>query len=631
MPQVGQSALPLGEMRNSELFSNHWLEHRLPLEPEWAEVRADAEKALKRIAKIWKEQKSLVAHYDSEASLEHAFIQPIFAELDWKIVYQTFLRGRKPDYALFLDDKAHRAAVTAGRDSTDYWNHPKLLADAKVWHISLDRPSVVNEKREFPPEQIEWYLDKSRLDFAILTNGKFWRLIPRELSHDQPRFETYLEVDLPSLIETATVSTDLFQRERAVDDFVRFYLFFGPHAYREIEGRVPLVKRAMTGSSEYRLGVGEDLKERVFEALRLCIEGFLKHSPNKLDPTQDLAQARAQSFILLYRLLFILYAEDRGLLPYRKNKAYTENRSLGRTRDEIAGPLDRAAINAKNESFDVKSTAMWDDLKLLFDIINSGKKPYGVPAYNGGMFDEDSHPFLNQKTLPDFYLARVIDHLSRALDEDHPDHGLFRVDYRDLRIQHLGSIYEGLLELHPHVAMEPMREIREQSTAKRKGGGRSEKIVPVRDPIPEGYEASGKTYRPGEIYLLTDKGERRATGSYYTPNHIVDYLVERTLRPLCEQIGASLLAEIDAAETALASAPKTEQSEIKSRIKRLKVEFDDRVLQLKVLDPAIRAFPDSRLPIPRGRNRHPSFDRRHRGRSTQRRRIRADLLEASGG
>ena len=78
-------------------------------------------------------------------------------------------------------------------------------------------------------------------------------------------------------------------------------------------------------SSEYSVGVGEELKDRVFEALRLCIEGFIKHGPNNLDPSRDLRECQEHSLIFLYRLLFIMYAEDRGLLPYRLNQPYTNN------------------------------------------------------------------------------------------------------------------------------------------------------------------------------------------------------------------------------------------------------------------------------------------------------------------
>src|SRR5207249_1723560 len=149
------------------------------------------------------------------------------------------------------------------------------------------------------------------------------------------------------------------------------------------------------------------------------------------------------SFILLYRLLFIMYAEDRRLLPYRVNRLYTNNRSLARHRDEIASRLDHPGASEQTD-FSREATAIWDGLADLFDLIDRGHARYGVPAYNGGLFDPDAHPFLIEKKVPDWYIARVIDQLGRAPDPDRRQEGLFRVDYRDLAIQHLGGIYEGL-------------------------------------------------------------------------------------------------------------------------------------------------------------------------------------------
>ncbi len=86
------------------------------------------------------------------------------------------------------------------RRHEDFWAHAALVADAKAWHVNLDRPTRVGARREYPPEQIEWYLDRSRLDYRILTNGRLWRLVPRVRGTNKPRFQTYLEVDLLHLL-----------------------------------------------------------------------------------------------------------------------------------------------------------------------------------------------------------------------------------------------------------------------------------------------------------------------------------------------------------------------------------------------------------------------------------------------
>src|SRR5204862_6352002 len=117
---------------------------------------------------------------------------------------------------------------------------------------------------------------------------------------------------------------------------------------------------------------------RVFEALRLCVEGYIKHAPNNLDPARDLRDCQEHSLILLYRLLFILYAEDRGLLPYRINQTYTNNRSLARHRDEVAARLDQVQIGLRTTDYSRETTDLWTGLQDLFDLIDSGHRRYGV-------------------------------------------------------------------------------------------------------------------------------------------------------------------------------------------------------------------------------------------------------------
>src|SRR5207237_5051630 len=131
------------------------------------------------------------------------------------------------------------------------------------------------------------------------------------------------------------------------------------------------------------LGVSEELKERVFEALRLSIEGLLTHKPNGLTADHDLELCQRQSFVFLYRLLFILFAEDRGYLPYQKNDVYTRNRSLARFRMEVATKLDNMRRGLDREGFKNNSVNLWGELKALCEIVDSGNRRYEVPPYNG--------------------------------------------------------------------------------------------------------------------------------------------------------------------------------------------------------------------------------------------------------
>ncbi len=355
----------------------------------------------------------------------------------------------------------------------------------------------------------------------------------------------------------------------------------GEYSLLESVRRKSLIRRAAEGSSEYRLGVSEGLKGQAFEALRVCIEGFLAYGPNGLEPARDLLLCREQGFILLCRLLFILFAEDRRLLPYGVNPRYTKNRALGRVRDEVAQRMERVQQGVE-EDYDRDSTALWEDLDGLFDLIDKGHASYGVPAYNGGLFDAEAHAFLAQKKLSDWHLARVIDHLGRAIDPDKPAAGYFRVDYRDLAIQHLGGIYEGLLELHPRLASERMIVY-----ARRVHGVREEIVRPESERSPSGFDKTDIAYPSGSVYLITDKGERRAFGSYYTPDHIVDAIVRETLGPLCAAAWDQLRAEAEACRERMERAKGVERETLGRELAGLETDYPERVLRLRVLDPAM--------------------------------------------
>ena len=216
--------------------------------------------------------------------------------------------------------------------------------------------------------------------------------------------------------------------------------------------------------------------------------------------------------------------------------------------------------------------AIWEDLQLLFDLVDAGHQRYGVTEYNGGLFDSEAHPFLNEKCIADPYMARVIDQLGRAVDPLHPRAGLFRVDYRDLAIQHLGDIYEGLLELQPIRASEDMCVIR-----RRVKGRLEERYVPESNPLPQGWQVTDIRVRKGAIYFQTRKGERRATGSYYTPDHIVDNIVENTLGPLCKGVSDQLQREIEEIATQLAAVPMNEHPALQARRDELHCSYGNRI------------------------------------------------------
>ena len=187
---------------------------------------------------------------------------------------------------------------------------------------------------------------------------------------------------------------------------------------------------------------------------------------------------------------------------------------------------------------------------------------------------DDSSPeadvarFLSSYKIPDRELALGLDLMARDIDEKR--HDLAFIDYKSLGVRQLGSIYEGLLEFKLRIAPVEIAVIK---------GKKTEETVPYTEAqqkkltiIKEGRgkDAREKVLSKGTVYLENDRRERKATGSYYTPDYIVKYIVEHTvgpiiaekletLRPIFREAEKTLKAERDKVKRwdARTSAPKT--------------------------------------------------------------------------
>jgi len=167
--------------------------------------------------------------------------------------------------------------------------------------VDLDKVSK-NEYNisENPSLQIWTYLEDTEQKWGILTNGRIWRLYCKERRRDN-----YLEIDLLRLNE----SND-------TDTFKFFYYFFRKDAFVKSKEGQAFLDRVLNESKEYAEKIGDDLKDNVYWAMKRIADGFINQKSNHLDNPDLVTLARVQNntMILLYRFLFLLYAEGKGLL-----------------------------------------------------------------------------------------------------------------------------------------------------------------------------------------------------------------------------------------------------------------------------------------------------------------------------
>ena len=396
---------------------------------------------------------------------------------------------RKPDY-LFTATEADVQDFTGDIYTPDQLKRALAIGDAKRWGVNLDRSGGKNERN--PSQQIDEYLRYSELKWGILTDGQYWRIYERNSS----KHNIYYEVDLFSLLKNGG--------DDATSDFYYFYLFFRREAF------VPggWLERILDGSTTYAENLSDQLEDEVYNALELIAQGFLNYRRNRLEAAPATLQIIYEhSLVLLYRLLFVFYAESRDILPMTDNKAYADRQSLSAIKKEVAQMVDfhPTALDRL-----VDDGTIYSRLSTLFFNIDQGSPEYAISPYNGRLFSDDEHTFLADKFVGGAYLGKAIDRLARVPDTtDKKGKKRVFVDYRDLDIRHLGAIYEKLLEYQLDIATEPL--------TLKKG-----KYIPAKD---------GDTVikQPGQVFLRTGNNERKITGSYYTPDYIVSFIVQHTL------------------------------------------------------------------------------------------------------
>ena len=484
-------------VKNQSLFSDYYLDSLIVEQPQWTDT-PDIESDYAAIKELFDAVVPNAEHLN-EAQTEEGFIRPLLRKLghvfEVQPTLQTSQGTRVPDYAFFASGDAHDAALT-DINTNQFFRTALAVGDAKAWSRNLDRKTQGGGdpfNNQNPNYQIDFYLRGADKDWGILTNGRQWRLYHRQTSY---RLDNFYEVDLAALLSE---NGDL-------DSFRYFYNLFRGNAFLPDPSETSFLDLVLEESQQYTVGISDDLKNRVYDALRLLIGGFLDFPHNTFDSANPpLDEIQTNCLILLYRILFILYAESRDLLPL-DNRNYAVQYSLDHLATNSHETLDSGIAFAPGASL------YWTRLRQLFTLINDGWEDH-IPQYNGGLFNPGQHPFLERYVIGDDTLAQVIELLTRTERGE-------RITYRDLDVRHLGDIYEGLLEYQPRIADQDLVIVSNR--------GR-ETVTPSKSS--PGQEVA---YQEGEVYLLTDNDERKATGSYYTPDYIVRYIVENTLAPLCE-------------------------------------------------------------------------------------------------
>ena len=513
------------------LFSNDFLIQSIVKLPDWKDLDSETvDRFYESLKEIF--NKFPVAQKPNESQTETDLIWPILERLGWtaSLKQQNLTaQGRQdvPDGLLFADDAAKEQANGFPEEWKRY-QFGLAIVECKRWFRPLDRRSELLDEMTAPSTQILRYLRRvddltnGKLRWGILTNGARWRLYYQGA---QSVSEQFLEIDLGKILNVydrgngfATLSESELHHWLTV-----FILIFRCEAF--LPGATDprtFHQRSIDESKFYEERVAGNLSELVFEK----VFPELARAVAAAAPEAPLAQVRDAALIFLYRLLFILYAEDRDLLPVRDTRY--DDYAL---RDKVRGDVGRR--KDQNDVFSDSAARYWNAIDDLCLAVDQGDTSIGLPPYNGGLFDRENLPLLEGVRLGDQVVANVID----ALSFEQTEHGRRYINYRDLGVQQLGSIYERLLEY------ELVRE-------------------------------------EGEIVVRPNIFARKESGSYYTPDDLVGLIVKETVGPLVRRCMGNF--ESKTAEFAQSDLP----DDLKIGLLK-EADPAEKLLELKICDPAM--------------------------------------------
>ncbi len=441
----------------------------------------------------------------NEAQLEDEFVKPLIAQLGWHSVKQINLsaqgKSQELDWALTLNQTAADSLKTSREPQ-----HITVVVECKAPSIALDNGKANASNPHF---QLMQYLNMYRVSYGFLTNGRLWRFYNNETLHSKKAF---LEFDLSALMALP----DAKEQACALGLFAQFFALasYSP----VVQGASTSIQATASRAADYAFELESNLKsviygtdgeDSVFERIGQAI-----HARN---PAASMGEVYENAMVLLYRLLFVVYFEDK-------------NRALLDAHPHYA----RHSLASIYEGLKTAPPALHDGifaLRHLFTILDEGAEDIRVPLFNGGLFDPEQSPLLNVgKLLSNAQLQAL---LAQLLYKTQSGQALFdtRRDYKNMTITHLGRIYEGLLE-YRFIQAEGERptyvEYKKGKTttdayfsayalaAFKKAAIKDKSIVILRE----------IALSEGQIYLRSASNSRKTTASYYTPTELSSFLIK---------------------------------------------------------------------------------------------------------
>ena len=469
-------------MKNNGLFSSLFIEELKD------SVKLDdaAQGRMATLAQTWRTRNT----QDSE-SLWESFLKQALSYLEFVPPVNPTVPGIYPLYEDYNFSKCISALYLAPPES------------------DIDNTSVGS----FYPAKLLSQLKERKLNWGILTDGASWRLYSTKSSRP---YEDYVELPLEEALEESDEA-----------EYGLFEAFFHKECFLNDElGMMNDEKKEKQEIYHSKLDFFRKESERILtekvktpflaqvdEVLQYICNGFIFDTQKSGEEytEEERGEIFESAVKLIYRCLFLFYAEARRLLPSDPDKA-----DLYR-RHSIQALCEEARKFRWGERRDTDQYDLWKHLKGLVNAVNDGDTEYGIMGYNGGLFDDEEERFLGQHQLRNDFLSRALYLLAFVEPFDNESDGEYAIPYEDLEVRHLGELYENILEYTVQLA--------DADRIRR----RTKKGVEMLLASQTTKKAGDRLIKKGDVYFGESALERKQTGSYYTPESLVRFLNEKTI------------------------------------------------------------------------------------------------------
>lgn len=435
-----------------------------------------------------------------------------------------------------------------------YWNRLEEYRQGKLEEKKKnDAESDDISKLTTPNEQTVQYMRILKKNWGILTDGSRWRLFNSDLSSEDA--ERFYEFNLNSLYNAiCTEETEADSRE-VIEASKYFYHFFSKFAFYPTSGEEPFVDEVLNYSRKYVNKVEEDLKDRFVKAMNIACNGFYKKYKKSLKD-ENLSVIRNVAESALFNLLFLKSLESRSILPmsstdYKKislTSIVDKIEKYDPEKDELLNrrELERAFKKGNGNSFSYKDDGneLHERIVRLTSVIHKGASKaenYGfeIVGFKESIFNDQEWNFFKNCSLSNSEWVGIIFELGYAESES-MTRKYQQIPYAYFTPRQLGSIYESFLEFKLDIAKQDMVFVKKQ-------------WKPMSLNTPKVRIMDVPKVAKGDLFFTPDNEDRKATGSYYTPDFIVQFMVKQTLGPIVENKKSEEILNIKICDPAMGS------------------------------------------------------------------------------